>query len=64
MATSCDIDLAFSRHSSDTAAIRGTVLTGRGFGGTAGDRFVMLGERAVIDGELETDECGLVLIRA
>lgn len=56
MATSCDIDLAFSRHSSATAAIRGTVFTGLGFGGTAGDRLAMLGERAVMEGELETDE--------
>lgn len=36
--------------------MRGTVFTGRCFGGTAGDRFVMLGDRAAIEGEFETDE--------
>lgn len=44
------------------AIINGTVWTGRGFDDTDGDRFVMLGERAVINGELLREACGLDLI--
>lgn len=67
MATSCADFRAFVKHSSAIAAIIGTVLTGRGFGVIDGDLLVMLdilGERAVIDGDLVKDAfCCSVLIR-
>lgn len=62
MATSCTEARALSRHSSAIATMIGPVLTGRGFGGIAGDFLVMLGDLVDRAGELETEECGLDLI--